>query len=219
MSATWGVCVCVCVCVCVSVCLSVCESLKPFHHFHQPSKSFLNWWQTRVVTGCLIRFSLLSVEFQQRPQKQKANNRCQVTFSPIHLKGRWEEIVNQSASITNYPHWVNTREWELCWVVTCELYISSLDILGRERGFSLCLKPSEIEASTSTSQNVWLISPGVWKSIGTNVLTPTWGSPDVRCWLTSFPGMVSKVGGMESELHCPCQQGKDAWVVLWAKCT
>lgn len=37
-------------------------------------------------------------------------------------------------------------------------------------GFSLCLKPSEIEASASTSQNVWLISPGVRNSLGVNVL-------------------------------------------------
>lgn len=45
--------------------------------------------------------------------------------------------------------------------------------LGRERGHFFCLKPSEIEASTSTSRHVWLISPGVGKSVGTDVLTPT----------------------------------------------
>ena len=66
-------------------------------------------------------------------------------------------------------------------------------------------EPSEIETSTSTLQNVWLRSPGFRKSTGTHVLTPTWGRPYAKCWLTSFPGMVSKVGCMESELHCPCQ--------------
>ena len=94
------------------------------------------------------------------------------TPSPtIHLKGRWEEIVIQSASFTNVLQFVYENEdcvgsylWALNFLFAT---------LAREKGCSLRLRPSDLEASTSTSQNVWHISPGVWKSIGNDILTPT----------------------------------------------
>lgn len=60
-------------CRCVSMCVCVCvKTLTHFHHFHQKSSKFLELMTDNSCDRILIRFSLLSLEFQKRLRKQKA---------------------------------------------------------------------------------------------------------------------------------------------------
>ena len=187
MSAT-GVCVCVCVCVCA--CL---KALTHFHHFHHKSSKFLELMTDNSCERILIRFSLLSLEFQKRLQKQKARQSMPDSPFPHRELGRDYESVCQ-----HHPQWVCIREWGLCWRVTRGL--------GERGVHSLCLKPSEIEASTSPSQYLAYIS---------------WGSEVYRDWCLNFHLTMSKSKMLADWLsravwRRSCQQGKDECIVLWS---